>query len=271
MPAIRVYTSSGWQDVAIKGADGAQGIPGINWRGNWINGAVYNTNDGVFYQSSSWIANQPASGAGGSEPGGAYSLWTLLAQGTPPPFVTALPTGVLLDGQEVYYQSAAMATDGAVWHLRFRLGAPHAWNAGLTGSWEFIGGTPIMKDYQVQAVFNSYAANTWGGFDLNDPQFVLPLAGDYIVRHSVVMTTSVLATLYSGIRIGATEADTTTAAFNYSEADHVTGGTPIMQTRRLNSIAAGTTLYQRYRHNAASAANITRNAASMEATPVRVG
>ena len=52
--------------------------------------------------------------------------------------VSALP-GSPVDGQEIYYQDAAMATAGIVWHLRYRL-------AGGTYKWGLVGGAPLLDE-----------------------------------------------------------------------------------------------------------------------------
>jgi microcystin-dependent protein len=64
--------SGGWQSVA-----GLHGTP--IWKNDWSSGFIYSPGDAVAYQGQSWVANQSAQGAGGSEPGGTFGLWILMA------------------------------------------------------------------------------------------------------------------------------------------------------------------------------------------------
>lgn len=84
-----------------------------------------------------------------------------------PALVSALP-GAPVDGQEVYFQNAAMAASGVAWHLRYRAAA-----TGTT-KWEFIGGGPLH-------VYDSgsYASSTPGYVFAGTTQIVIPLAGEY--------------------------------------------------------------------------------------------
>ena len=70
--------------------------------------------------------------------GTGFTAYTEYREDAVPPtdIVSALP-GSPFDGQEIYYQNAAMATAGTVWHLRYRSG-------GGTYKWEFLGGPPII-------------------------------------------------------------------------------------------------------------------------------
>jgi hypothetical protein len=89
-----------------------------------------------------------------------------------PALVTSLPVSPV-DGQEVYYQSAAMATAGLLWHLRYRAAATAPYR------WEFVGGGPLQHYIQTQ---QTRTANTGAG-DLATvgPQVTIPLAGVYDV------------------------------------------------------------------------------------------
>src|SRR5688572_16031518 len=89
-----------------------------------------------------------------------------------PSVVDALP-GSPVDGQEVYFQSAAMATDGVLWHLRYRAASAGPYK------WEFLGGSPLtaIEDAQVTTASTSPVELGTG------PLVVLPLAGDYDVEH----------------------------------------------------------------------------------------
>jgi hypothetical protein len=179
-----------------------------------------------------------------------------------PTVVTALP-GSPVDGQEIYYQSAAMATAGVAWHLRYR--------AGATGSykWEFLGGAPISAEYLPLETFNSANPSVWFGINANDPKLNVPLAGDYDAQHSVAMTVSSAGIVSTGLRVAGTEPVSGTNNMNVTVA--AGGWGAATQRRRITALAANAELAQRYLHSAAGAANFSRLSAHMAVWPVRVG
>lgn len=89
-----------------------------------------------------------------------------------PALVTTLPS-TPVDGQEVYYQNAAMATAGLLWHLRYRSAA--------TGSykWEYIGGGALQ--HYISAVEGKTAGAAIGDLATIGPQITIPLPGVYDV------------------------------------------------------------------------------------------
>jgi microcystin-dependent protein len=84
-----------------------------------------------------------------------------------PSVVTALPV-VPYDGQEIYY--LADATNGVMWHLRYRAASASAYK------WEYVGGAPLhaAETATHNPVTNTAAADKNGG-----PTLAIPLAGDY--------------------------------------------------------------------------------------------
>lgn len=94
------------------------------------------------------------------------------------PYVTALPPGPV-DGQEIFY--AADATNGVIWHLRYRSGA---------SGWEFIGGPPLQI-YDVNSV--TQASSTFADFSTAGPSLTMPLAGDYMVEWTCNLGNSLTA------------------------------------------------------------------------------
>jgi hypothetical protein len=108
------------------------------------------------------------------------------------PVVTALPVGPT-DGDEVYFQSSAMATAGvSPWHLRYRAASTSAYK------WEVVGATPLSNE----CVAVASPGNT-GGLFTNIPNdatgtklMALPLSGDYMVEYGI-----------SGITVSATIQD----------------------------------------------------------------
>ena len=70
------------------------------------------------------------------------------------PLVTSLP-GSPIDGQEVYYQSAAMAADGVVWHLRYRASSSSAYK------WEYLGGPPLSAAIDAATTVSATGFSIW--------------------------------------------------------------------------------------------------------------
>ena len=81
--------------------------------------------------------------------GTGFTAYTEYREDAVPPadLVTALP-GSPFDGQEIYFQNAGMATDGIVWHLRYRSG-------GGTYKWEFLGGGIWTKTITTSESWNT--------------------------------------------------------------------------------------------------------------------
>lgn len=146
----------------------------------------YDTDDNVLYwwNGAVWIS---ASGAGGSfveaferpdDPLTAAEvgdIWIDTDAPTPPSagrvqLVSALP-GSASDGDEVYYQNAAMATDGVLWHLRYRAAASGSYK------WEFVGGSSLKS--VVEGYDTSVITGVWHDLGVSGPQLTIPLAGDY--------------------------------------------------------------------------------------------
>lgn len=91
------------------------------------------------------------------------------AEPASPSLVSSLPVSPL-DGEEVYFQSSGMATEGVVWKLRYRSGS------SFEHKWEFVGGTRLSAG-PVGAITTKaigYTALTGG------PSVTVPLPGDYI-------------------------------------------------------------------------------------------
>lgn len=97
-----------------------------------------------------------------------------------PTYETSLPSSPV-DGQEIYY--AADATNGVIWHLRYRSGSSSSYK------WEYVGGGPLYKeDNDVRSVTNVTAFSSSGNppysSDVPTDGIVLslPVAGDYKVE-----------------------------------------------------------------------------------------
>lgn len=89
------------------------------------------------------------------------------------PFVANLP-GSPVNGQEVYLQTAIMAADNLVWHLRYRSNIVDVYK------WEFLGGAPMFEGGSASiSPFSS--GTTYGGF-AGAPTHQLPRPGVYMIE-----------------------------------------------------------------------------------------
>lgn len=90
-----------------------------------------------------------------------------------PYLVTALPSSPP-DGQEVYFQNAAMEPFGIIWHLRYRAASASSMK------WEVLGAPPPLYAEDM----NQYTTTSLTNVDLAALVAVtIPLLGDYIVEH----------------------------------------------------------------------------------------
>jgi hypothetical protein len=92
------------------------------------------------------------------------------------PTGTSLPTSGLVDGQDYYY--VADATNGVVWHLKYRTAEAGA------NKWMFVGGSKLMASAaSTAATSGAYAA-------FAALSITVPRSGDYIVGFGGAMSTS---------------------------------------------------------------------------------
>jgi hypothetical protein len=90
-----------------------------------------------------------------------------------PTYETSLP-GSPVDGQEIYY--AADATNGVIWHLRYRSAARSG-----SGAWEFIGGSELFATGSFSFTSSDHRTfRTYGG----GPSISVPLKGTYVATFS---------------------------------------------------------------------------------------
>jgi hypothetical protein len=80
--AVRVRTSTGWQDIALVGPAGAKGDPGP-WRGAWAAGTAYAVGDAVSYASGGVTATyrRKVAGTTAGVPSTDTTNWELVASG----------------------------------------------------------------------------------------------------------------------------------------------------------------------------------------------
>jgi len=165
--AIRVKTSSGWQDIAIVGPQGPTGPVGAQG-----------------------VAGPPAYWVDPNAPPSTSYLWVDTDAPSPPwkppTLVDVIPVSGLYDGQEIYFQNAAMATDGLLWHLRYRSGA------GGFYKWEFLGGASWLAQSAGDA---AQASAAYADFTTPGPSLTAPLSGVYDIDFAAFIG-GTLATYY---------------------------------------------------------------------------
>lgn len=225
--------------AGVKGDAGAQGIQGL-------------------------IGPQGIQGVKGDQ--GAQGIQGIAGPQSRPPLVAALPTyAASIDGDEVYYQSAALAALGILWHLRYRA-------AAVTHKWEVLGAPPpLVAEVAASANVASAGYNDLTGSP--GPTVTLPLPGDYDVQVGA-------GELYAGSNgqqawmsyaIGATAADDADAlasyVYNATAAYRNDVVLPLSRARRKADLGA-VALTAKYRVGAGSVYAKNR---SIRATPVRVG
>lgn len=161
------------------------------------------------------------------------------------------------DGQEVLY--TADATNGILWHLRYRAAA-----AG-TFKWEFIGGSEFITE---QSDTGTVTSTSYVGVGTN-LQITVPLAGDYKVTWSVLAQGSVATALFQmGIKRGsAATVDADALMLQPPGPNYMGAGMPV-RPKRFNGLAAGTVLKAEYKINTGSLTIFDR---WLTVVPIRVG
>lgn len=112
---------------------------------------------------------------------------------------TALAALTPFDGQEVFF--AADATNGDIWHLRYR---------SAVGYWECVGGSPIQAEDATSA---SVTSGSYGNPATGNagPSITLPLPGDYEFHAGCGMTLPVGVGAYGKVALKIGAAATTDA------------------------------------------------------------
>lgn len=176
--------------------------------------------------------------------------------------VTALPVATagspILDGQEIYY--VADATNGIVWHLKFRAASASAYK------WEFVGGAMLMHDLQATGT-ETTGSTGYTDITTTGPTLTAPLAGDYMIDYGMqYFTDTAFAGNFSALWLG-----TASVVANSS-----CGGTPsnanevhsAARSRSLFGLAASQEVRMRYLVTAGTGSFSKR---WMRMTPIRVG
>lgn len=174
-----------------------------------------------------------------------------------PTYQTSLP-GSPTDGDEIYY--AADATNGVIWHLRYRSASASAYK------WEYIGGGPLYSENSAGITVTSTSYVAAGSAD---PAVTVPLAGDYDISFGVYGPNMATGTYcYCTIKLGSAAASDTDSIKVYSDA----GGEVNSMSRmiRRTGITISSVLQQQYKADSAATA-VSWSLRWMSVRPVRVG
>lgn len=171
------FTSPAWQVIAQSGAQGSSGQNGQNglafiWRGTWNTTGIYNVNDAVYYNGSSYAA---LVGSSGKDPIDYNLTWTLVAssgsqgiqgiQGAPGLAFTWMGEW---SSAITYYPNQSVFYEGTSWGTQAQVVGtpppsapwfPIAMRGGTIFSWrgDWNSGTPY---YDGDAVF--YSGSSYG-------------------------------------------------------------------------------------------------------------
>jgi hypothetical protein len=172
--------------------------------------------------------------------------------------VDALP-GSPVDGQVIFYQSAAMATDGIVWVFRYRAAASGSYK------WEFVGGAAISSE---STTSNTSSSTSYADI-ANNPAVTTPLAGDYdVVVGARAQCNSAGNSAFFSFAIGGTAASDNDAVRVRNTDASVNADISASRTVRKAAVAAGTALSGRVRVEAGTGTWAMR---WLRLIPVRVG
>lgn len=176
-----------------------------------------------------------------------------LAKGaTSATYVTSLPSSPV-DGQEIYY--AADATNGVIWHLRYRAASSSSYK------WEFVGGSPIERTAAGQNLPNN--TSEWIDATTVGPKYDVALAGDYLVH---AQANGYASSGPLGLSVGVAKGANIPVVGQYAEA----AGAYAYVSVTAFGVVTGATTDIRMRYNQ-SAPNSYISGRRMLITPVRVG
>jgi microcystin-dependent protein len=206
---------------------------------------------------------------GWSSGGGSTNILTIAASRldgssayTAPMFVSSLPVSPA-DGQEVYY--LADATNGIIWHLRYRAAAPGSYK------WEFVGGPPLFSAVDTDQVLGP-TATAYQDLATVGPSIALPLAGDYDIELGcrIWMNGNNGAAWHSYAIGGAAPLDSDAIEYFSGNSNWPPTVAPHSALLRRKTGLSAVTLTSKYKvSNAPSATDFYKR--WMKATPVRVG
>jgi len=217
---------------------------------------------GTIYPTGIIMTTGAASGRVLTSDASGSASW--IAPASAPALVSTLPASPV-DGQEIHY--LADATNGVIWHLRYRVAA--------TGSykWEFVGGPPLtagLGNHNLPGFLDFAAGNIFpaSGANGNNPTITIPLAGDYILRHQSGYIGREAGAGTVNVKLGINGSQV--GAEKYCGSASQVGGTV---EDRVNNIAVSATFRGGwYKSGPTGTGNrIDCQVTSLHATPIRVG
>ena len=263
---------------ALIGPAGAKGDPGP-WRGAWSAASSYSVGESVSYFDGAVTGSyrRKVAGTTAGTPKADTTNWEVIASGgsigedgavavyeqaaqpsdttvgaiwidtddVPPawmagiPLVSTLPSSPV-DGQEVYY--LADATNGVMWHLRYRASSPSI------HKWEFVGGSHLYTEVITK---QAVSAQAWTDPATPGPLLNLPLAGDYVVNWGgkVIAGPTIAYWWYIGLQIAGIDppTDDHPQQFGGPSTGGAGIGTSLSREERLLNRAANDLLKLRYK------------------------
>lgn len=176
---------------------------------------------------------------------------------TPIAVVSVLP-GAPIDGQEIFY--LADATNGVVWHLKYRSASASAYK------WEYVGGADLSAEV---ATSEGTASLTYVDLTTAGPSITVPLAGDYDISHGFAgLHATNNGACYSSYTIGATAANDADLARVVQPSTNSSAQSSVSRMRRKTGISASSVIKQQYRTSTGTATFQDR---WLRVLPVRVG
>lgn len=170
------------------------------------------------------------------------------------PLVTFLPAGAG-EGTEVYY--VADATNGVVWHLRYRS------KASVAYPWEYVGGSALWSEVDD---FETTTSTSYTALATAGPTVTVPIAGEYRVTAFVShLNSNANEADYMSYDIGSTAAIDADRAAGISTTNV---GTTFSMSVRTQTVAALSALVAKYK---VSANTGTFGLRSLSVIPIRVG
>lgn len=176
-----------------------------------------------------------------------------------PTLVSSLPVSPV-DAQEIYY--LADATNGVVWHLRYRAAS------ASTSKWEFVGG-PVLKSNLAGSASTTGSGASYSGTltdGANIVQLTVPLAGDYwVTTNGVAGVPGAGANLAMGVARNA-DATPTVLGLGFGGGGGLNGN--LYGEGLFSGLAAGVLLVMKYLYTAQV---VTFQQRMFTIRPVRVG
>jgi hypothetical protein len=257
----RTYATTQWTVARIgagpTGPTGAQGTRGGTW---WTSGMTPTINNPADVPTPvvGDVFLYPDSGDTFSYNGTAWTYTGPMPVAGRPALVTALPTGTILEGTEIYFQAAA----GVNWHLRYRA-------AGAPYPWEYIGGPPLRAAIDTDQTYAEGA--TYVDTATPGPQITLPLAGDYTYNYTAglyIATQTAGGTPVAGLSLGGAQPVVPDIASNYTIAG---GGINAGRSGLLTSQPISRVVKMMYGAGTAMGGTAHARMRDLQITPVRLG